>query len=91
MKKGRGSISGGKTYKQIGEFWDTHDLGDYWARTRPASFEVDLQAEMTYCPLERDLSKKIRSIAQRQGVTPDTLVNLWLQEKVQTQVQEKMA
>jgi hypothetical protein len=32
------------------------------------------------------LSEKIRTIAQKRGVSPDTLVNLWVQEKLQEQI-----
>jgi len=28
---------------EAAEFWDNHDLADYWDLTREASFEVDIQ------------------------------------------------
>ncbi len=87
MKKGNGSISKGKTYQEIGEFWDTHNLADYWDRTRPAAFEVDLKSHLTYCALDNDVSKRLRIVARKRGVPANTLVNLWLQEKLQAQAQ----
>ena len=45
---GRSSISGGKSYKEIGDFWDTHDLSDHWDQTKPVEFEVDIESETTY-------------------------------------------
>ena len=27
-------------YEEMAEFWDTHDLVDYWEQTEPAEFEV---------------------------------------------------
>ena len=43
MEENRSSISKAKSYKEIGEFWDSHDLTDYWDKTEPVEFEVDIQ------------------------------------------------
>ncbi len=85
MKKSKSSVSKARSYKEIGEFWDTHDLAEYWEKTRPVEFEVDIQSETTYFPLESSLSAKIRSIAKQRGVSQETLLNLWVQEKLQKQ------
>lgn len=85
MKRSKSSVSKARFYKEIGEFWDTHDLSEYWQQTRPVKFEVDIQSEITYYPLESSLSAKIRSIAKQRGVSPETLLNLWVQEKLQEQ------
>lgn len=83
MSKGKSSISRAQSYREIGEFWDTHDLADYWEQTRPAEFEVDICAEVTYYPLDSILGARLRSVARRRGVSPETLLNLWVQEKLQ--------
>jgi hypothetical protein len=83
MSRSRSSISKARSYKEIGEFWDTHDLADYWEQTQPVEFEVNIQSEVTYYPLDIALSAQVRSIAMRRGVSPETLVNLWVQEKLQ--------
>ena len=31
------------SYEEIGEFWDTHSLADYWDQTEPAEFEISPQ------------------------------------------------
>lgn len=82
MRRSKSSISKAWSYKQIGEFWDTHDLSDFWDQTEPVECEVDIQSEATYYPVETKLSEKIGAIAKRRGVSPETLLNLWLQEKV---------
>jgi hypothetical protein len=48
MRKPKGSISKAKSYKEIGEFWDTHDLTEFWGQTKKTSFEVDIESEVTY-------------------------------------------
>jgi hypothetical protein len=46
MSEAKTSISKASTYAEIGEFWDTHDLSDYWELTKPAEFEVDLRGSV---------------------------------------------
>ena len=82
MGKSRSSISKARSYKEISEFWDTHDLSDYWDQTTPVELEVDIQSEVTYYPVEPTLSDKIHAIAKKRGVFTETLLNLWLQERL---------
>jgi len=85
MKKSKSSISKGISYTEIGEFWGEHDLSDVWNKTKKVRFDVVLEPEATYYPVERNLSKKIQSVACKQGVSSDTLVNLWLEQKITEQ------
>ncbi len=85
MDENKSSISQAQSYKEIGEFWDTHDLADYWDQTDPVEFEVDIQSEVRYYPLERTLAASVAEIARQSGVSAETLLNLWIQEKLQEQ------
>jgi hypothetical protein len=82
MARNKSSISKASTYEEIGEFWDTHDLTDYWDQTKPVEFEVELQSETTLFAIESGLSSRIRELAIQRGVSPETLLNLWVQEKL---------
>ncbi len=82
MRKNKSSISQAGSYTDIGEFWDKRDLSDFWGKTRRVRFDVEIESEVTYYPIERNLSKKIQSLARRQGVSSGTLVNLWLEQKM---------
>jgi hypothetical protein len=82
MGKSKSSLSGARSYVEIGEFWDTHDLADYWEQTEPAEFEVDLRSEVTYYALDKGLAAEVRTLAERRGISPETLLNLWVQEKL---------
>ncbi|MBI1923254.1 hypothetical protein HYR99_03285 [Candidatus Poribacteria bacterium] len=86
MSRSRSSISNARSYKEIGEFWDTHDLTEYWEQTQPVEFELDIQSEATYYPLDVTLSARVLSIAKKRGVSPETLLNLWVQEKLQEEI-----
>jgi hypothetical protein len=82
MSKGKSSISKATSYAEAGEFWDAHDLDEVWDRTKPVDIEVDLQSEKFSFSVESELANRIQAVARSRGVSSETLVNLWLQEKV---------
>ncbi len=82
MGKSKSSLSKAHSYAEIGEFWDTHDFTEYWDQTKPAEFEVDIRSEVTYYALDNTLAAEVRALAERRGVAPETLLNLWVQEKL---------
>ncbi len=75
-------ISKAETLEEIGEFWDTHSLDDYWEETREAEFEVRAK-QRKRVTLEPQIYKQLEAEARVRGVVPETLVNLWLAEKLQ--------
>ena len=80
--RNKSSISKQDSYQKIGEYWDTKDLGEIWDKTEEAEFTVDLQSDVYYYPIETSLSSKLHKIAKEKGVSAETLLNLWLQEKL---------
>jgi hypothetical protein len=77
------SISKADTYEQMGEFWDAHDFTEY----DNASAE-DIEFKITCAvPIELDLFSSIEKQAHFRGVDVETLVNLWLQQKLSEQSQ----
>ena len=52
----------------------------------PVVVEVDPSSSKVYLPVAKDLLGKLRVQARRQGVSPETLINLWLQERLSTTV-----
>ncbi|MDQ3013394.1 MAG: BrnA antitoxin family protein [Acidobacteriota bacterium] len=83
MAKRKSSISKASSYQEMGEFWDTHDSTDYGDQTHEVEFTVDLKSEVTYLPLEISLLARMRALAKQRGISPETLLNLWVQEKLQ--------
>lgn len=79
----KSSVSHAATYAAIGGFWDEHDLSDYWDKTRSVRADVELESEESLYAIEKGLSQTICRAAKKQGVSPHTLINLWLQEKIQ--------
>ncbi|MEM7116271.1 MAG: CopG family antitoxin [Chloroflexota bacterium] len=69
------------TVLEASEFWDNHSLADY-----PSQI-----VEMEYAPTDRvaivaiasDMISQLEKRAEESGVSIETLVNLWVQEKLQ--------
>ena len=89
MNEDRSSISHAKTYEEIGQFWDTHEVTEFWDQTEPAEFEVDIRSEVTYYALEGSLAAMLEDQADQRGIAPETLLNLWVQEKLSESGSEK--
>ncbi len=83
-KKIREPIPEFETLEEIAEFWDTHSTADYHDLTHEVQFEIDLggQSDKHTITLLPELSAAIQALARAQGVSPETLVNVWLAEKV---------
>ncbi len=75
-----------QSLEEAGEFWDTHSSVDYEEYMQPAHFEVDLKRRSTEVRVSDEVLRVVRKIARQQGLATETLVNLWLQEKVSAKV-----
>lgn len=75
-------ISKASTYEEIGEFWDTHSLADYWDQTHEVEFEVRAKSRRRVT-VDPDVYTKIEDQARRRGLLPETLINIWLTERLQ--------
>ncbi len=86
MQKVKTSVSNADSYEAIGEFWDAHDLGEFWETTRPAQFQVLIENQRNYFPVETDLTQQLRAVAARDGIAVEVLVNSWLKERLAAEV-----
>jgi hypothetical protein len=77
------SLSRADTDEKIGEFWDSHDFPDFDTAAPDVKFEVTCTV-----PIEVGLFNEIEKQAHKRGVKVETLVNLWLQQKLAEQEQQ---
>jgi hypothetical protein len=82
MKRSKSALSKARSYREIGAFWDTHDLGEFWEQTRPVRLVVSLEPETDYYGVDCELSDRLLKLASKRGVSAHTLLNLWLQQKL---------
>ncbi len=60
---------------------DEHDATEFGDQTE-VNFDVNIKSRYKYYPLDRLLSLKIKQIAETRGISAETLLNLWVQEKI---------
>jgi hypothetical protein len=77
----KSSISNASTPEEIGEFWDDHSLADHWDQTREVEFDVRAQRSRRIA-VDPDLYERLAEQARTRGVTPETLINQWLSERL---------
>lgn len=63
-------------------FWDTHSTSDYEDMMEDVDIQIDVYSSRVYCAVAKDLAAQLRAHARKQGVSTETLINLWLREKI---------
>jgi hypothetical protein len=76
------SLSKATSLTEIAEFWDTHSLADYWDQTTAVQFEVKAPHRY-HVTIDPEVYTQVAESARKRGILPETLVNLWLVEKLQ--------
>jgi predicted DNA binding CopG/RHH family protein len=72
------------------EFWDTHDSGDYidWSKAEEAVFpNLKLSSESISIRLPGPLLAHLKSIANEKGVPYQSLMKVYLSEKVDEELE----
>ena len=62
-------------------FWDSHSTADYEDQMEDVGVDIDIHSSKVYCAVAKDLLAQLRTRARQEGVSTETLINLWLQEK----------
>ena len=83
MSEGKTSISQARTYEEIGEFWDTHDITDFsdeleHVDSPPATSVVHIVS----FELDIDTLSGLIELGKQRGVEPLSLAAEWLAERV---------
>lgn len=63
------------------DFWDTHSVAD--VSSSAVEMEYTPEGNMTFVAIDHNLSSKLDTQAKARGISVETLVNLWLQEKLE--------
>ena len=69
------------TIDRASEFWDDHSVADYPSKI--LQFEVASGERRTFVAIEKDLLDELENRARKSGVSVETLVNLWIQERLE--------
>ena len=63
------------------DFFDTHDMGDYWDELPAASFEVQIKKRTRLVPIDQELMNMLDKIAQSKRISAESLIDSFLREK----------
>ena len=74
-------ISNARTEEEIADFWDTHSLDEHWEQTREAAFALRAQRRRRIT-LDPEVYDRIEAQARARGLMSETLVNLWLKDRI---------
>jgi len=64
------------------EFFDTHDMGEYWDNMPEAHFDIDISRRTHLFALDDDLAERVTAIAKAKRIPSKTLIDEWVKEKV---------
>jgi len=78
-----------RSLEEFWRFWDTHSTADYEDLMQDVNVNVNIRSSKIYLPVAKEIVGQLRAQARRHGVSTETLMNLWLREKVEQQVHGK--
>ena len=81
-KNKRKSIPEFKSLEEFQDFWDNHDVTMFWDKLKEVSIKVDLRRSRNLVTIDPEILKSIRKTAAQKGIKTESLINIWLQEKI---------
>src|SRR3989304_9014774 len=75
------------SYKEEAEWWDTHDLGEFWDELEDVDIVVELNKprdETLVVRIQKGVKNKMERIARSRGLNISTLARMWIMEKLQS-------
>lgn len=82
MKPRTGRIPSFATREEMADFWDTHDISDYWDELEPVEVEFATPVSRSVA-LQIDIEtwEEIEGLARERGLPPDGLLHVWILER----------
>ncbi|MCP4153253.1 MAG: hypothetical protein GY757_36315 [bacterium] len=68
------------TIDEASEFWDNHSVADY--PSNEVQLEYNSKEHVSFVAISNDLMARLEEKAKQSGISIETLVNLWIQEKL---------
>ena len=71
-----------RSLNELVDFFETHDMGDYWEHMPKAYFDVNIKKRTHLVALEEDIFDKLTEIAKTKKISSESLINTWLKDKI---------
>ena len=75
-----------KSREEEANFWDTHDVADYWDDFKPVDIEFHLEKpkeENIVVRVQKPIKDRLERIARGKGLNISSLTRMWIMEKLQ--------
>ena len=73
---------------ELTDFFDSHDMGDYFEQMPEVEFTVDLKNRKHLVTIDEEVASKLSEIAQAEKVSAEALVDAWLKERISNYSEE---
>ena len=74
---------------ELTEFFDSHDMGDYFEQMPEVEFTVDLKSRKHLVAIDEEVASKLSEIARTEKVSAEALVDAWLKERISNYTEEQ--
>lgn len=71
-----------RSLDELVEFFDTHDMGEYWEQMSEAHFDINLKRRTQLVAIDEELIDRLSRVARSKHASVETLINSWLREKM---------
>ena len=71
-----------ETTEEMIEFFDSHDMGEYWDEMPEAHFDVDIQRRTFLVAVDEQLMRRLSEAAKNRQTSTGALIRSWLEEKL---------
>ena len=79
-----------KTIEEEAEFWDTHDLTDYWDEFKPVKVRfADQLFDRVTIPVDADTLAQLEALAREEELNATVLVRRWVLERLEQEVRAR--
>jgi len=82
MAKSKKDLPPSRSLDELVEFFDTHDMGEYWERMPEAHFDIDIKRRTQLVAIDEELIDRLSQVAKLKHASVETLINSWLREKI---------
>lgn len=75
------------TREEEAEWFESHDISEYWDQLKPADVQFDLKkpkVENIVVRLQKPVKDRLEKVARRKGLNISSLTRMWILEKLQT-------
>ncbi|HSE84393.1 MAG TPA: CopG family antitoxin [Thermodesulfobacteriota bacterium] len=96
MKKSKSEIPKFKNEEEEFDFWSSHDSIEFFHETEEISEKLEvtkpkLRKQRITMLLDPRLKAQLQKIAEEKGVRYQTLIQMWLKEKVKQEIKSRTA